>query len=117
MLRALVAASSRASLRMHIMPPAINQIGIFSVFASSLHTSLPSCAAAADRNLHPLANPTPTLAVEGALDIAVGPKGKNLPGKPAQGHTLNEYERLVCYTWPRCASGRHEIGFAWLCRP
>jgi hypothetical protein len=88
-----VAVVARSALRTRAVAPVANRFGIVSVLAASFHSSLPAPALA--RNLHPLADPTPTLVVEAALDIAIGPKGKNVPGKPPQGQGLNEHERLV----------------------
>ena len=46
-------------------------------------------------NHNPQAHPVPTKVVEAPLDIAKGPKGKNLPGRAPLGPRLNEYERRV----------------------
>ena len=48
-------------------------------------------------NANPQAHPVPTKVVEVPLDIAKGPKGKNLPGRAPLGPRLNEYERRVSW--------------------
>jgi hypothetical protein len=48
-------------------------------------------------NANPQAHPMPTKVVEVPLDIAKGPKGKNLPGRAPLGPRLNEYERRVSW--------------------
>lgn len=63
--------------------------------SSGFHSTTAVAIAAPPRNLNPLFNPAPTLVVEAATDISLGPGGKNVPGKPPQGHRLNEYERVV----------------------
>jgi len=68
---------------------------IIAPLSAGYHTTGAAWVAPVKPNLHRLANPRPTLEVESALDIAFGAKGKNLAGKPPQGHKLNQYERVI----------------------
>ena len=75
---------------MSVTAPTVPHVAQFHSSPAALTVSR-TCA----DNVNPQANPTPTKVVESPLDIARGANGKNVPGRPAQGARLNEYERRV----------------------